>query len=91
MGVAGERRAFSPATTEEWMCEARIVPSAAMPVATPTWRSVRLMPDAIPARAGSTTPTAVEMSGVLTRPAPTPLTIMLGRKCVQPKWRRGRA
>ena len=64
-------------------CEARIVPSPATPVAMPTWRRVELMPDAIPARAGSTTPTAVETSGVLTSPAPRPATIIPASRCVQ--------
>ena len=41
------------------------------------------MPEAIPARAGSTTPTAVEASGVFTRPAPMPATIIPGSRCVQ--------
>ena len=34
---------------------ARIVPNAATPVAIPTWRSVELIPEAIPARSGGTT------------------------------------
>ena len=49
-------------------------PRAATPVEMPTWRNVELMPEAIPARRGSTTPTAVEASGGLTIPAPTPAT-----------------
>ena len=44
----------------------------AMPVAMPIWRNVELMPDAIPAWAGCTTPIAVEASGGLTRPTPMP-------------------
>ena len=34
-----------------------------MPVAIPTWRKVLLMPEAMPLRAGGTTPIAVEASG----------------------------
>ena len=60
-----------------------IVPSVATPVAIPTWRSVELIPEAIPARAGSTTPTAVEMRGVDTRPVPMPPTTIPARRCVQ--------
>ena len=37
-----------------------------MPVAMPTWRKVELMPDAMPARRGSTTPTAAVASAGLT-------------------------
>ena len=66
--VPGEGVPLRPSTTDERTWEARIVPSAATPVAMPTWRSVELIPDAIPARAGSTTPTAVETSGTLTKP-----------------------
>ncbi len=54
-----------------------------MPVAIPTCRNVELIPDAIPARAGSTTPTAVDASGTLTSPAPTPATIRPGSRWVQ--------
>ena len=43
-----------------------------MPVAMPTWRKVVLIPDAMPLRMGSTTPMAVEASGGLTSPIPTP-------------------
>ena len=43
-----------------------------MPVAIPTCRNVLLIPDAIPARRGSTTLTAVEASGALTKPIPMP-------------------
>ena len=74
--------ASDPATLSR-SCDAKIEPSAAIPVAMPTWRSVELMPDAIPARAGSTTPTAVEASGTLTSPAPRPATIIPGSRCVQ--------
>src|SRR5690349_5798084 len=52
----------------------KIAPSAAMPVAIPTCRNVLLIPDAIPARLGSTTLTDVEASGALTKPMPTPAT-----------------
>ena len=67
---------------------ARMLPSAATPVAIPIWRKVELIPDAIPARAGSTTPTAVEASGTLTRPQPTPATIIPGSRWVQSSRRR---
>ena len=43
----------------------KIAPSPAMPVAMPTWRNVELMPDAMPARCGSTTPTAAVASAGL--------------------------
>ena len=52
-------------------------------MAIPTCLKVELIPEAIPARAGSTTPTAVEASGTLTRPAPIPPTIIPGSRCVQ--------
>jgi hypothetical protein len=54
-----------------------------MPVAVPTWRKVELMPEAMPACCGGTTPTAVEASGGLTRPAPTPPKIIPGMRWVQ--------
>ena len=62
---------------------ARMLPSAATPVAIPIWRNVELIPDAIPARAGSTTPTAVDASGTLTSPQPMPETIIPGSRWVQ--------
>ena len=62
---------------------ARMRPSAATPVAIPIWRKVELMPEAMPARAGSTTPTAVDASGTFTRPQPTPETIIPGSRWVQ--------
>ena len=46
-----------------------------MPVAIPTWRNVLLMPEAMPLRGGSTTPTAVEASGGFARPTPAPATM----------------
>ncbi len=52
-------------------------------MAMPTWRKVELMPEAMPARCGGTTPTAVEASGGLTRPTPTPPTIIPGMRWVQ--------
>ena len=61
----------------------KIAPSAAMPVAIPTWRNVLLIPDAIPARRGSTTLTDVEASGALTRPMPMPPTMKPARSVVQ--------
>ena len=53
----------------------KIAPQAAMPVAMPTWRKVELMPEAMPARRGSTTPTAAVASAGLTMPMPTPVTM----------------
>ena len=55
-------------STRAW----KIAPSAAMPVAMPTWRNVVLMPDAMPLCCGRTTPIAVEASGGLIRPIPMP-------------------
>src|SRR6266568_646759 len=66
-------------------CAVKIAPSAAMPVAVPTWRNVELIPEAMPARAGATTPTAVEASGTLTSPDPAPATISPGMRWVQPE------
>ena len=53
-----------------------------MPVAMPTWRNVLLMPDAMPLRRGATTPIAVEASGGLTMPIPTPATRKPGSSAV---------
>ena len=61
----------------------KIAPSAAIPVAIPIWRNVLLIPEAIPARRGSTTLTAVDASGALTRPMPIPPTMKPGRSVVQ--------
>src|SRR6266481_10032266 len=58
-------------------------PRSAMPVAMPTCRNVELMPEAMPARCGCTTPTAVDASGGFTRPTARPPTIMPGIRCVQ--------
>ena len=55
-----------------------------MPVAIPTWRNVLLIPDAIPARRGSTTLTAVAASGAFTIPTATPPTRKPGSSVVQP-------
>jgi hypothetical protein len=52
----------------------------AIPVATPTWRNVELMPDAMPAARCGTTPTAVEASAGLIRPEPRPARIIPGIK-----------
>src|SRR5579884_2291367 len=52
----------------------KIAPSAAIRVAIPIGRNVLLMPEAIPARLGSATLTAVEASGALTMPIPIPPT-----------------
>ena len=54
-----------------------------MPVAIPTWRKVELMPEAMPARCGATTPTAVDANGGFTMPIPMPPTIMPGIRWVQ--------
>src|ERR1039458_7450028 len=59
------------------------VPSRAIPVAMPTWRKVELIPEAIPARCGCTTPTAVDASGGLTSPMPMPETMRPGMRWVQ--------
>jgi hypothetical protein len=53
-----------------------------MPAASPIWRNVLLIPDAMPARRGCTTPTAVDASGVVTSPTPAPTTINPGSGCV---------
>ena len=54
-----------------------------MPVAMPTCRKVELMPDAMPARCGSTTPTAAVASGGLTSPMPPPATRKPASSAVQ--------
>src|ERR1700710_3125743 len=61
-------RAAAPVVPAVWV--ARIEPRAATLVAIPTWRKVLLMPEAIPAWRGSTTPTAVEASGGVNTPPP---------------------
>ncbi len=82
-------RADSPGTaavrvsTSSFTSLENSVPSRAMPVAMPTWRKVELMPEAMPACCGGTTPTAVEASGGFTRPTPTPATIIPGMRWVQ--------
>ena len=48
----------------------KIAPRPAMPVAMPTWRNVELIPDAIPARAGATTPIAAFGDRRVDRPDP---------------------
>ena len=62
---------------------AKIAPSAAIPVAIPSWRKVLLMPEAIPARSCRTVETAVDASGALTRPMPTPAIRKPGSSTVQ--------
>ena len=69
------RWGMADAATSDWIWLWKIAPSAAMPVAIPTWRNVLLMPEAIPARRGSTTLTDVEASGALTSPIPMPPTM----------------
>ena len=54
-----------------------------MPVAMPTCRKVLLIPEPIPARCGGTTPTAVEASGGLMSPTPTPAMRNPGSRTVQ--------
>ena len=60
-----------------------------MPVAMPTCRNVELMPEAMPARCGSTTPTAAVASAGLTSPMPAPAMRKPARSAVQssPGWR----
>ena len=53
-----------------------------MPVAIPICLNVLLVPEAIPAWRGSTTLTAVDASGALTKPMPTPATTKPGRSVV---------
>src|ERR1700712_5747608 len=69
---------------EPWSvtAEANNEPKVAMPVAIPTCRKVELMPEAMPDRAGSTTPTAVEANGGLTSPVPTPAMNRPGMRAV---------
>ena len=52
-------------------------------MAIPTCLKVELMPEAMPARAGFTTPTAVEASGGLTMPTPSPAMSRPGTRWVQ--------
>src|SRR6202000_1115959 len=73
--------AAGPVTPLVWV--ARSEPRAATLVAMPTWRKVLLIPEAMPATLGSTTPTAVEASGGLTRPLPRPATRKPGIRWVQ--------
>ena len=54
-----------------------------MPVAMPTWRKVELMPEAMPARRGSTKPTAAVASAGLTMPMPPPATMKPASSAVQ--------
>ena len=53
-----------------------------MPVAMPTCRKVELTPLAMPDRSTGTTPTAVEASGGLISPIPTPATVRPGIRWV---------
>ena len=73
---------LADAASSDWIWLWKIAPSAAMPVAIPTWRNVLLMPEAIPARRGSTTLTDVEASGALTSPIPMPPTMKPARSVV---------
>ncbi len=66
-GACGSRSA-SFESTRLW----KIAPSAATPVAMPTWRNVELIPEAMPARAGSTTPIATAAIPGFVIPIPMP-------------------
>ena len=80
--------ALVPLATSCW----KIAPRPAMPVAMPTWRKVLLMPEAMPLRAGGTTPIAVEASGGLTMPMPMPGDARTrGSAPSSPRWRRRRS
>ena len=61
----------------------KTAPSAAVPVAMPTWRNVELMPDAMPARCGSTTAMAAVASAGFTAPMPPPATMKPASIAVQ--------
>lgn len=65
-------------STRDW----KIAPSAAVPVAIPTWRNVVLMPEPMPLRARGTTPTAVWASAGLTIPMPMPTATNPGMSAV---------
>ena len=69
-------RASGPPASPLIMCVrmtcSKIAPRPAIPVAMPTWRKVLLMPEAMPLRCGSTTPTAALASVGLTIPIPSP-------------------
>ena len=67
------------ASIRDW----KIAPSAAVPVAIPTWRKVLLIPEAIPARAALTTPIATEAIPGLVIPMPIPATIEPASSVVQ--------
>src|ERR1700722_18258256 len=58
--------------------DTKIDPRAAIPAAIPICRNVEFTPDAIPALAGGTTPIAVDASGGVTSPAPSPPTMNPG-------------
>jgi len=63
----------------------KIAPSAAMPVAMPSWRKVLLIPEAMPARSWRTVETAVVASGAFTKPMPMPPTMKPGSSVVHPE------
>ena len=60
----------------------KTAPRPAIPVAIPTWRNVELMPDAMPERAGATTPIAAFAIDGLIMPTPTPATMKPGSSAV---------
>src|SRR5437016_3508253 len=63
----------------------KIAPHAAIPVAIPAWRKVLLIPDAMPLRAGGTTPTAIVASDGFAIPTPTPAIRNPANRWVQPE------
>ena len=74
-------RANSPAL--EFTTWVNSAPQAAIPVAMPIWRKVEFTPEAIPARAGSTIPTAAVASAGLVMPIPMPQSRKPGSSAVQ--------
>ena len=72
---------MSLVSTRAW----NTAPRAATPVAIPTWRNVLLIPDAMPLRAGGTTPIAVEARIGLTVPMPAPATRKPASRAVHPE------
>src|SRR5581483_3152791 len=74
-----------PAATFDPIRSWKIAPSAAIPVAMPSCRNVLFKPEAIPARSRCTVDTAVDASGALTKPIPTPPIRKPARSAVQPE------
>src|SRR3954462_6633091 len=52
-----------------------------MPIASPSWRAVLLIPDARPPWAGGSTPRCVKVASGLARPTPAPTTISPASRC----------